>query len=163
MQCEESDRIEYSSAGITHECAGGFIFFENSKTHELFVALLRKADGYCVIPKGHIRKGEAVQDAAIREIKEELTLEETPEIISFLRTDSYTFALDDTNTTHYKNVHLYVLRMNAKAEIIPNTDERFEAVEWVPFEKAVEKISFDTENLLRARQCFYYNIASQAK
>lgn len=157
MQFDENDQIEYSSTGIKHESAGGFVFFEDDKTHKLFVALLRKTDGHYLIPKGHIRKGEEARDAAIREVKEELTLKETPEIISFLKIDSYTFTLDDSDTTHYKNVHLYVFRLNKRAEIKPNTDEGFEAAEWIPFEEAVEKISFDKENLLRARQCFYYN------
>jgi len=157
MQFDENDQIEYSSTGIKHESAGGFVFFEDSKTHELFVALLRKTDGHYLIPKGHIRKSEEAQDAAIREVKEELTLKETLETVSFLKIDSYTFTLDDSDTTHYKNVHLYVFRLNEKVEIKPNTDEGFEAAEWIPFEEAVEKISFDKENLLRSRQCFYYN------
>lgn len=133
------------------------MFFEDDKTHELFVALLRKSDGHYLIPKGHIRKGEEAKDAAVREVMEELKLEEMPEIVSFLRIDSYTFTLDDSNTTHHKNVHLYVFRLNKKAEINPQIEEGFEVAEWIPFEKAVEKISFDRENLLRARQCFCYN------
>jgi len=157
MQFDENDQIEYSPAGIKHESAGGFVFFEDDKTHKLFVALLRKTDGHYLIPKGHIRKGEEARDAAVREVKEELTLKETPEIVSFLRIDSYTFTLDDSDTTHHKNVHLYVFRLNEKVEIKPKIDEGFEAAEWIPFEEAVEKISFDKENLLRARQCFYYN------
>lgn len=157
MQFDENDQIEYTSTGIRHESAGGFVFFEEDKTHELFVALLRKTDGRYLIPKGHIRKDEEAQDAALREIKEELTLKETPEIVSFLKIDSYTFTLDDSNITHYKNVHLYVFRLNEKAKIKPKIDEGFEAAEWISFKEAVEKISFDKENLLRARQCFYYN------
>jgi 8-oxo-dGTP pyrophosphatase MutT (NUDIX family)/glycosyltransferase involved in cell wall biosynthesis len=158
MQFDENDQIEYSPTGIKHESAGGFVFFEDDKTHELFVALLlRKTDGHYLIPKGHIRKGEEAQDAAIREVKEELTLKETPEIVSFLRIDSYTFTLDGSDATHYKNVHLYVFRLNEKVDIKPNFDEGFDAAEWIPFEKAVEKISFDRENLLKARQCFYFN------
>jgi 8-oxo-dGTP pyrophosphatase MutT (NUDIX family) len=157
MQFDKNDQIEYSSTGIKHESAGGFVFFEDDKTHELFVALLHTPDGHYLIPKGHIRKGKTAQNTAIREIKEELTLKETPEIISFLRVDSYTFTLDDSGTTHYKNVHLYTFRLNEKVDIKPNFDEGFDMAEWIPFEEAVEKISFDKENLLRARQCFYYN------
>jgi len=156
MQFDKNDQIEYSLNGVKHESAGGFVFFEDDKTHKLFVALLRKSDGHYFIPKGHIRKGEKTQDAAVREVKEELNLKETPEIISFLKVDSYTFTLDDSAIIHYKNVHLYVFRLNEKAEIKPKIDEGFEAAEWLPFEEAVEKISFDKENLLRARQCFYY-------
>ena len=161
MEFDENDQIECSPNGIKHESAGGFVFFENDKTHELFVALLRKTDGRYLIPKGHIRKGEKTQDAAIREVREELNLKEIPEIISFLGVDSYTFTLDDSNTTHYKNVYLYVFRLNEKAEIKPKIDEGFETAEWIPFEEAVQKISFDKENLLRARQCFYYNKSSK--
>lgn len=157
MKFDENDQIEYSPNSIRHESAGGFVFFEDDKTHELFVALLRKPDGHYLIPKGHIRKGEEAKDAAAREVMEELILKETPEIISFLKIDSYVFTLGDSNTTHHKNVHLYVFRLNKKAEINPQVDEGFEEAEWIPFEEAVEKISFDRENLLKARQCFYYN------
>lgn len=157
MKFDENDQIEYSPNGIRHESAGGFVFFEDDKTHELFVALLRKPDGHYLIPKGHIRKGEKTKDAAVREVREELALKEFPEIISFLKIDSYTFTLDNSNTTHYKNVHLYVFRLNKGVEIKPKIDEGFKTAEWIPFEEAVEKISFDRENLLRARQCFYCN------
>lgn len=157
MKYNENDQIEYLPNSIRHESAGGFVFFEDDKTHELFVALLRKSDGHYLIPKGHIRKGEEAKDAAVREVMEELKLKEMPEIVSFLRIDSYTFTLDDSNTTHYKNVHLYVFRLNEKAEISPQIEEGFDVAEWIPFEKAVEKISFDRENLLRAQQCFCYN------
>lgn len=157
MKFDENDKIEHSSEGIRHESAGGFVFFEDGRTHKLFVALLRKPDGHYLIPKGHIRKGEEPQDAAIREVREEISLKEIPEIISFLRIDSYSFILNDSDVTHYKNVHLYVFRLNRKIEIKPQVEEGFETAEWLPFEEAVEKISFDKENLLRARQYFYYN------
>jgi len=157
MQFNEDDKIEYSSEGIKHESAGGFVFFEDGRTHKLFVALLRKPDGHWLIPKGHIRKREEPQDAAIREVKEELSLKEAPETVSFLRIDSYSFTLDESDVIHYKNVHLYVFRLNRRLEIKPQIEEGFEAAEWLPFEEAVEKISFDRENLLRSRQSFYYN------
>lgn len=157
MKFGENDQIEYSPDGIKHESAGGFVFFGNNRTHELFVALLGKSDGHHLIPKGHIRKGEKPEDAAIREVKEELSLRETSEIISFLGIDSYTFILDDSDITHYKNVHLYVFRLDEKVEIKPKIEEGFETAEWIPFEEAVKKISFDKENLLKARQRFYYN------
>ncbi len=157
MQFNENDKIEYSSERIKHKSAGGFVFFEDGETHRLFVALLRKPHGHWLIPKGHIKKGEEPQDTAIREVKEELSLKEIPETISFLRIDSYSFTLDDSDVVHYKNVHLYVFRLNRRSEIRPQIEEGFETAEWLTFEEAVEKISFNRENLLRARQSFYYN------
>jgi len=157
MQFNEDDQIEYFPNVIKHKSAGGFVFFEDDQTHELFVALLRKGDGCYLIPKGHIKKSEKPEDAAIREVKEELSLNETPEMISFLGVDSYTFNLDDSGITHHKNVHLYTFRLNKKAEIRPNLDEGFSSAEWIPVEDAIKKISFDSRNLLIARQSFYYN------
>jgi 8-oxo-dGTP pyrophosphatase MutT (NUDIX family) len=151
MKFKENDQIEYSTEGIKHESAGGFVFFEDSRTHELFVALLRKPDKRYLIPKGHIKKGEEPEEAAIREIKEELSLKETPETVSFLGINSYSFTSDDSNIIHYKNVHLYVFRLNRRLKINPQTKEGFEAAEWLSFEEAVKKISFDRESLLQAR------------
>jgi 8-oxo-dGTP pyrophosphatase MutT (NUDIX family)/glycosyltransferase involved in cell wall biosynthesis len=157
MKFNENDQIKYSSHSVWHESAGGFVFFEDSKTHKLFVALLRKDDGQYLVPKGHVRKNEKTLDAAVREVKEELVLKETPKIVSFLRVNSYTFTLGDSNVIHHKNVHLYVFRLSKKVKIKPKIDEGFKAAEWLSFEEAIEKISFDKENLLMARQCFYYN------
>lgn len=157
MKFDENDQIEYSPNNVRHESAGGFVFFEYPTTHELFVALLRKTDGHYVIPKGHLQKGEMPKAAAIREINEELSLKYDLETISFLGVDSYTFTLDDSGVIHNKNVHLYVFRVDKRVNIKPQKDEGFEAAEWLPFETAIEKISFDKEKLLKARQSFYYD------
>lgn len=156
MKFDENDQIECLSNNVKHESAGGFVFFEDPTTHELFVALLRKTDGHYVIPKGHLQKGEIPKLAAIREINEELLLKDHLETISFIGIDSYTFTLDDSGTIHNKNVHLYVFRVDKKANIKPLENEGFEAAEWLPFETAIKKISFDKGNLLKAMQSFYY-------
>lgn len=158
MKFNTNDQIEYSPDGIKHESAGGFVFFEDPMTHELFVALLRKTDGHYVIPKGHLQKNEKPSAAAIREVKEELSLTGSAlETISFLGVNSYNFTLDDCGTIHHKNVHLYVFRVNKKIDIKPQKEEGFEAAEWFPLDIALEKISFDRNNILKARQSFYYN------
>ena len=162
MKFDKNDQIEYSSDCIKHESAGGFVFFEDPTTHKLFVSLLKKADGQYVIPKGHIQKNEKPEEAALREIKEELSLDvDTPKIISFLGVDSYEFTLEDGGINHSKNVHLYVFESDKKMNIKPLKEEGFESAEWFLFNVALEKISFDRENLLKARQSFYYNKRSK--
>jgi 8-oxo-dGTP pyrophosphatase MutT (NUDIX family) len=157
MEFDKNDQIEYSGNMVKHESAGGFVFFEDPKTHKLFVALLRKKDGNYVIPKGHLRKEEIYEEAALREIKEELLLKVEPKIVSFLCIDSYTFTLDDSGVIHSKNVYLYVFQVKDKVTIEPPEDEGFGSAEWLPFETAVQKIAFDKKNLLDARQSFYFN------
>ncbi|MFA6076955.1 MAG: NUDIX domain-containing protein [Candidatus Paceibacterota bacterium] len=154
MTFNEEDQIEYSADTINHESAGGFVFFESPKDHQLFVALLRKAEGGYVIPKGHIHKGEAPNKAAIREVKEELNLNSDPEIISKIGTASYTFKLEDSDAIHNKNVQLFVFQMLNKADIYPQKNEGYEFAEWVPFEQALDQMVFDKENLLKAREHF---------
>jgi 8-oxo-dGTP pyrophosphatase MutT (NUDIX family) len=154
MGFNKNDRIESFSDGTRHESAGGFVFFESKNPHELFVALLQKSDGSYVIPKGHLQHEEHPKDAAIREVKEELCLSDTPKVISYLGTDSYTFALNDKDI-HYKVVHLYAFKLLKKLEIKPLRSEGFEAAYWLPFEEALRKITFDKKNLLSARQYFY--------
>ncbi len=158
MKFDKNDQIEYSSDCIKHESAGGFVFFEDPRTHKLFVSLLKTTDGQYVIPKGHIQKNEKPEEAATREVKEELSLVgNIPKIVSFLGVDSYEFILEDGGINHFKNVHLYVFESNEKMNIKPLKEEGFEAAEWFLFNVALEKISFDKENLLKARQSFYYN------
>ncbi|MBI2631315.1 glycosyltransferase [Candidatus Nomurabacteria bacterium] len=157
MGHSKNDQIKYLPGSIKHESAGGFVFFEDPTTHELFVALLKKNDGNYVIPKGHLKIGESPKVAAIREIREELLLREPLEIIAFLGIDNYTFTLTGNKNIHDKDVHLYVLRVNQKAKIKPQKEENFDTAEWLSFDTAIKKISFDKENLLKARQVFYYH------
>ena len=154
MKLDKKDQIEYLPNKIKHETAGGFVFFEEPQTHELFVALLCK-NGRYVIPKGHLKKGEKPEAAAIREIQEELTLKEKMQTVSFLGINNYTFMLGDNKTPHSKNVHLFVFSLNKKAALEPNREEGFESAKWFSFKKAVDKISFDKENLIKAQGCFY--------
>ena len=158
MEFDENDQIEYSANKIIHESAGGFVFFEDPKTHELFVPLLKTITGQYVIPKGHLKKDETPEAAAIREITEELTLDEPVlEVVSFLGVNSYEFTLKDDGVIHQKNVHLYVFQSKEKVLIKPLEEEGFVAADWLLFDTALEKISFDKENLLKARQSFYFD------
>ena len=88
MQFYKNYKTQYSLESIKNYIVDGFTFFEDNQSHELFVALLRKAD------------------------------------------DQY---------------------------YIPNIKDKLNTIEWVAFEKAAEKISSDKDNLLKARQNFYYN------
>lgn len=150
-----SDKIKFFKNKVIHESAGGFVFFESFSTHKLYVALLQKLDGKYYIPKGHILKGEKPEKAAIREVKEELGVKENPEIIAKISTDSYRFSLKSDNRLHYKKVHLYVFRLKQKVILKPLKKENFVKADWFEFDEALEKITFDKENLLKAKKLFY--------
>lgn len=157
MEFSKSDKIEFFNDKIIHQSAGGFVFYEAPKDHILYVALLQKPDGKFFIPKGHIQKNEKPEQAAIREIKEELLLKKNLEIIAKIGVNNYSFTLDESGVIHYKNVHLYVFSLPKKEIIKPLESEDFIKAEWLKFNEALEKISFDKDNLLKARQYFYFH------
>lgn len=157
MKFSKLDQIEFFKDKVIHQSAGGFVFYEALESHILYVALLQKPDGKFHIPKGHILKGEEPEQAALREVKEELMLEKNPKIVAKIGIDSYTFTLPDDERMHYKNVHLYVFKLSSKEEIKPLERENFINAKWLKFNEALEKMAFERENLLRARQLFYFN------
>lgn len=157
MKFSKDDQIKFYKEKVVHQSAGGFVFFESPADHALYVALLKKKDGKYYIPKGHILKGEEPEEAAIREVVEELGLDNKPNIIFSISIDSYNFTLENDKRKHFKNVHLYVFNLSQKENIKPLEKEGFISAEWLEFYDALDKIAFDKDNLLRARQIFYYN------
>ena len=73
-----------------HESAGGVVFYLSPTEKTLWVALVQKQNLQYFLPKGHLKSGESPYEAAIREIKEELTLEDDLRLIGELGTQSYT-------------------------------------------------------------------------
>lgn len=157
MKFSKSDQIDFSKDKVIHQSAGGFVFYEDSKSHLLYVALLQKSDGKFFIPKGHLLKSECPEMAALREIREELAIDKNPKVIAKIGIDSYSFTLPNDKRIHYKNVHLYVLDCSQKEIIKPLKGEDFIKAEWFKFDEALEKITFDKTNLLKARQYFYFH------
>lgn len=156
MKFDINDQIKHSENKVLHESAGGFIFYEDRYSHLLSVTLLRTDDNKLVIPKGHLKHGETPEDAALREIMEELSLSVKPILISKLDIDIYDFTLDETGIIHHKDVHLFVYQLINKEDINPAKNEGLSSAEWINFDDALDTITFDRNNLLKARQIFYY-------
>lgn len=164
MEFYKSNQIEFFEDKVVHQSAGGFVFHEATENQILYVALLQKPDGKFYIPKGHILKGEEPDKAALREVKEELMLEKSnPRVVTKVGVISYTFTLPDDKRIHYKNVHLYIFELPLKEKIRPLEREDFVSAEWLEFNDALEKMAFDKENLLKARQLFYSNKTISSK
>lgn len=155
MPLNKTDQITETKTGIEHQSAGGFVFFEDPKTHELYVPVLKQKSGEIVIPKGHLKKKEKPADAGLREVTEELTLNKKPKIVSFIGKSNYSFKLDD-DKVHHKTANLYVYSVDNKESIRPIRGENFKSARWMPFYKAVDGLTYDKDWLLAARQKFYF-------
>ncbi len=159
MQFQSDDKIERTGNGAYHQSAGGFVFYEEPASHRLYVALIRpESETRFFIPKGHIKAvGETPEQAAVREVREELSLKAQPDVIAGIGVDKYSFTLDDSGTVHYKEVFLFVFNLKDKAAIKPLRAENIVEAAWLEFYEAAGKIAYDKENLLKARQFYYAN------
>jgi 8-oxo-dGTP pyrophosphatase MutT (NUDIX family) len=139
---------------IKHESAGGVVFHFSPTEKTLWVALVQKQNFEYFLPKGHLKTGESPYEAAIREIKEELSLDDDLRLIGELGTQSYTFFLSGDEMLHNKDVHLFVFSLEKKSQIKPRIEENFIDARWVKYEEAEKIITYDQEILKKAKRIF---------
>ncbi|GEM_PF-1147653 len=157
MKFYQDDKITIEGKNIYHKSAGGFMFYEEPNSHELFVALIRpENETRLFIPKGHLKNNETPHEAAEREICEELTLSLKPTLITELGVDHYSFTLEDVSVRHFKDVFLFVFSLETKEPLKALKSEKIAQALWVKFEEAANELAYDKENLLKARQLFYF-------
>lgn len=149
MKTIGKDKILVKGNMVKHESAGGFLFYKEPNNEPL-VALLKKVDDAWYMPKGHIKDGETVEETAIRELMEELSLEEKPRLVAKAYVDSYTFSLPDDPKQHSKIVHVFVFEADTKVNIKPEVNESFEDAKWVTISEAKKMLAFDQKSLEKA-------------
>jgi len=123
-------RTAYSAGGVIYRANGGG--FE--------VALIATNAGRrWGLPKGHVRRGEAAEAAAAREIAEETGLQ--GDVLRHLATIEYWFRAGPTRI--HKYVDFFLLRYTGGA-LVPQQAEVDDA-RWFPLDEALQLASFDRE------------------
>lgn len=117
--------------------AGGVVVFGNA------ILLLRKYNGDWVLPKGRVEKDEQLQEAALREVKEETGVE--AEIERYLGEIHYTYKenWDETNRIH-KTVHWYMMK-SKNMETVPQKEEGFVDAKYIHMDKSIEIAKYHDE------------------
>jgi 8-oxo-dGTP pyrophosphatase MutT (NUDIX family) len=121
--------------------AGGVLVRTGPHGFEVLLASRRTRRGDLVwgLPKGLVEEGEAPEDAAIREVREETGHRGT--IRGPLGDVSYWFVWEGTRI--HKTVHFFL--MDADDEPPGPRDREMEEVRWFPLEEAADVAGFDSE------------------
>jgi ADP-ribose pyrophosphatase YjhB (NUDIX family) len=129
-QLRRERRIAYSAGGVIYQNSGGAIE----------VALIATNGGNrWGLPKGHVRRGETAEEAAVREIAEETGL--TGAVERHLATIDYWFRAERTRI--HKYVDFFLVRYTTGA-LAPQQAEVDDA-RWFPLEEARNLASFARE------------------
>jgi ADP-ribose pyrophosphatase YjhB (NUDIX family) len=102
------------------------------------VLLIEDAYGKWGLPKGHPESGETLRDTALREVSEETGLSDL-ELGPELLTIDWRFRSHDA---HVHKFATFFLMFSAHGDPVPQHAEGIREAQWVPLERAHERISY---------------------
>ncbi|MDD2696742.1 MAG: NUDIX domain-containing protein [Candidatus Pacebacteria bacterium] len=122
--------------------AGAIVFRkEEGKTYYLLLHYPsishRAKKEYWDLPKGHIEKGEELEDTVKREVEEETGLKDIEFMREFKETIRYFFRFEGKNILKF--VTFYLVRTQNKDVKI--SGEHLDFL-WLPYEEALKKLTF---------------------
>ena len=131
---------EESIRTIKEISAGGVIYRKTGDDIEIALIHTRNRWG---LPKGHVEERESVEQAALREVREETGLE--GKLIRKLGDIGYSYREKEGHepVRIYKRVHFYLLRY-LRGDMRDH-DHEADDVRWFPIEQAVKQLKFATE------------------
>lgn len=130
--------------------AGGLVVRRRPSGFEALIAeqLDRNSGRRTVrLPKGRVDAGETLEQAALREVREEVGL--VARILAPLGTTSYSFFERRVGRQIAKRVHYYLMA-HERGEAAP-ADGEMHAVEWLAIAEAERRMTFDGEREIVAR------------
>jgi len=125
-------KIETSAGGVVYQ-----------KTNEKIEFLIGKHSGHhrWVLPKGWVEEGEKKEEAAVREVKEEVGVE--VEIGEYLG-DFFIYFTNDSGETVRKTNHFYLMKY-LSGDPFKEHGWEMEDVKWMSLDEALEELSYPSE------------------
>lgn len=123
---------------IKKETSYGAVVYKKEKGQILYL-IEHMALGHTSLCKGHIEKGETPYQCAIREVKEE-TNQDIELDVSFKEKISF-YPSDGV----YKDVIFFLGQIKNKNELIDKNDTEVTKSEFLPFDKAIKRITYPSD------------------
>ncbi len=99
------------------------------------------AQGRLELPKGKLEPGETIEDAALREVREEMGIDGELEVLAALSKNHYCFRTPDGSSV-FKTVHYFLLGAAVEPTFSPRREEGIVSVEWWPGPRAIQQVAF---------------------
>jgi 8-oxo-dGTP pyrophosphatase MutT (NUDIX family) len=121
--------------------AGGVVYRHGDDGIEVVLASRRTRRGDLAwgLAKGGIEDGESMEDAAVREVREETGIR--AEIEASLGETRYFYVWEDVRIR--KTVHFYLMR--SVGGDLDDRDDEMEEVRWFPLERALKRAAYRGE------------------
>lgn len=138
----EVTRSEISAGGlVARRCAAG-VEVLIARQHDR-----NRGDLTGRLPKGHLDAGETPEQAALREVSEEVGV--GARIVAALGEVAYVFREEREGIRIAKTVHFFLMAWE-RGEARP-ADGEMQSVAWVPIAEAAAKLTFESERDVVAR------------
>lgn len=112
--------------------------------------LLHYPNGHWDFPKGHVEKGESQVEAALREVAEETGIRELELLHGFRHRFDYYYQRG--NARYHKEVAFFLGRVASQRVRLSHEHQGYV---WLPFEAALERITYgNARELLRRSEAF---------
>ena len=123
---------------LTEHSAGAIIF--KKERDEFFFLVLHYEEGHWGAAKGHVEKGESLEQTALREIREETSLTDISLMPGFKTENHYVYRLKGELSS--KTVTFFLAEaLNGEIKIsLEHVD-----FAWLPFTEALSKVTFKSE------------------
>lgn len=125
--------------------AGGIVIEKETGVRRVLLIHRPRYDDWS-FPKGKLDPGETLEEAALREVREETGLE--CRIIRQLATLRYSYRTRNTGRLKPKAVHYFLMERVSGAIRVPG--EEVDRAEWVAFDEAARRLSYDQDRKLLA-------------